>query len=479
MRHIDRRSFVRLSASALLAAPLLAPACSSTGERRARAVHARIARGDTLRLAIVGVANQGGSNLDEVKHEHIVALCDVDSAYLSAASARFPDARAYRDFRELLADTRLDLDGVVISTPDHTHAPAAAMALKLGIGVYLEKPLTHTVAECRRLAELARANDNVTQMGTLIHAGDNYRRVVELIQSGAIGAITQVDCWCPKSWCCGTLTPGATPPPQLDWPLWQGPVPEQPYVNGIAPANWRSYWRYGTGTLGDMGCHILDLPFWALDLAGPRGDRCMVSASGPPLDAVGCPQWLEATWTFPGARADAIVGATRAGGDPLILRWFDGGRVPPTVQELGAKDGKDYFGRFMVCFQGTNGFVLANYGELLVLQCPDAVAPPRTLAASSGHHQEWINAIKTGRATGNGSPLCRFEYAAPLTEMVLLGTVAYRAGTAFEWDRRNGVARSAHGALGASAPGSADRERAADSCIVALLSEPYRDDWQL
>lgn len=190
----------------------------------------------------------------------------------------------------------------------------------------------------------------------------------------------------------------------------------------------------------------------------------MVSALGPPLDAVGCPQWLEATWAFPGAQADALVGAPRAGGDPLILRWFDGGRVPPTVRELGEKDGKDYFGRFMVCFQGTNGFVLANYGEMLVLQCADAVVPPRTIPASPGHHQEWIYAIKTGRATGEGSPLCRFEYAAPLTEMVLLGTVAYRAGTSFEWNRRNGAVRFSN---------------ASRSSVEPSLSEAYRSGWHL
>ncbi|MDZ4832030.1 MAG: Gfo/Idh/MocA family oxidoreductase [Phycisphaerae bacterium] len=441
---LDRRSFLATTA-ALGAAALWPVACQTTPARPRRAA------GEPLRLGIVGVANQGGANLEKVSSEKIVALCDVDADYLAAAGARFSDAKRFRDFRELLADPALDLDGVVISTPDHTHAPAASLALRRGLGVYLEKPLTHTIEECRALAALARANSCVTQMGTLIHAGNNYRRVVEFIRSGAIGRTTQVDCWCPKAWCCGQRTPGAAAPARLDWTLWQGPIPESDYIEGIAPANWRSYWKYGTGTLGDMGCHILDLPFWALELDGPRGDRVTATADGPALEAVGCPKWVEATWVFP----DAVPN----GADPLILRWFDGGRVPPTVQELGGKDKQDYFGRFSVCFQGTKGFLMANYDEMLVLQVPDAVTPPTSIPNSLGHHREWLDALRQGATTGNGSPLCGFEYAAPLTELVLLGTVAYRTQRAVEWNRRASL-----GSL--------------DPTLRAALTEPYRAEWE-
>jgi len=450
---LDRRTFIRASIGIGLGATAVLNGCRAPGNRVRTRTAARAAHGGPMRLAIIGVAGQGGANLDAVKHEHIVALCDVDLTALDAAAKHVPGAVKFRDFRALLTDTTLDLDGVVISTPDHTHAPAAAMALRRGYGVYLEKPLTHSIETCRTLARLARTNECVTQMGTLIHAGGNHRRVVEAIQSGVIGSVTQVDCWCPKSWCCGTLTPGAVPPPQLDWNLWQGPIPFVDYIADVHPANWRRYWSYGTGTLGDMGCHILDLPMWALGLDEPRWSRCSVTAAGPPVDAIGCPAWLEATWVYP---RPSDPDQTML--DPLVVRWFDGGRVPPTVQELGAKDRTNYFDQYMVCFQGTKGFLFANYDEMRILMAGDSSPPPRSIADSPGHHREWLNALRTGTVTGDGAPLCRFEYAAPLTEMVLLGTVAYRSGTTIEWDRERGLINGT-------------------AATRALLREPYRDSW--
>jgi predicted dehydrogenase len=448
MHQLDRRRFLALGTAAVTS--LIAPwGCATARERVSARTSDRLKRGERLRLAIIGVANQGGSNLNAVQSERIVALCDVDSNYLAAVGASFADAKRFRDGRELLTDDSLDLDGVVISTPDHTHAPLAAMALRRGLATYVEKPLTHTVEECRVLGRLAASNRCITQMGTLIHAGSNYRRVVEMIRSGAIGRVTQVDTWCPKSWCCGKLTPGATPPPQLDWGLWQGPVPEAEYVEGVAPGNWRGHWRYGTGTLGDMGCHILDLPMWALGLNEAKWSRCDVRADGPPLDSVGCPPWLEVSWAFP--QGDL---------DPLVLRWFDGGRVPPLVQELGAKDRQDYFGRFMVCFQGTRGFLMANYGELLILQAGDVQTPPPSIPESRGHHREWLDAIAADRPEGEGSPLCNFAYSTALTELVLSGTIAYRLGRPLQWDRRRPVA-------------------ALDPDVQALCRSEYRQGWTL
>ncbi|MFO0895518.1 MAG: Gfo/Idh/MocA family oxidoreductase [Phycisphaerales bacterium] len=431
---LTRRTFIaRTAAGAALLGAGLAASCRAAARAAAARTAARLAAapGQRLRLGIIGVGGQGAANTAAVASEEIVALCDVDSRMLDAAAASHPGASRWVDYRRMLADETLDLHGVVISTPDHSHAPAAAMAMERGLAVYVEKPLTHTVEECRMLQTLAERHGVVTQMGTLIHAGENYRRVVEMIRGGVIGRVTAVDCWCPKSWCCGQLTPGAVPPPQLDWDLWQGPIPPQPYVDGVTPANWRRYWAWGSGTLGDMGCHILDLPFWALELQGAAGRRYQVEAFGPAdaraPDAVGCPPWLEVTWAFP-----------QEGRDPLILRWFDGGRVPPTVQELGGKDRQDYFGRFMVCFQGTSGFLMANYGEYLLLPPGLFAGGPGVLpriAASPGHHLEWLNAIRGGNQSGDQSPLCRFDYAAPLTELVLMGCVAWRANRAVEWDR--------------------------------------------
>ncbi|MBM3495543.1 MAG: Gfo/Idh/MocA family oxidoreductase, partial [Armatimonadetes bacterium] len=217
---------------------------------------------DKLAIGIVGVANRGGANLDGVASQDIVALCDVDERYLDRAATAFPAAARYTDFRKMIQEARLD--AVVISTPDHTHAPAAALALRRDLDVYCEKPLTHTVHEARVLADLARRRRRVTQLGTQIHAGSNYRRVVELIRAGAIGEITEVHVWCGGGYSGGDR-PSETPPVPagLHWDLWTGPAPERPYHPAYVPHQWRGWWGFGNGTLGDMACHHMDLPFWA------------------------------------------------------------------------------------------------------------------------------------------------------------------------------------------------------------------------
>ena len=414
-----RRTFIAAATLGSIA-PWLA-SCATAPRRRPLRV-----QGEPLRLACIGTANRAWDNINEVRHERIVALCDVDGAYLARAAAEFPQARTFKDFRELLAvEAELDLDGVVVSTPDHTHAIATALALQAGLPVYCEKPLTRTVRELAVLRRLWQRHPVATQMGTQIHAGENYRRVVEAIRAGAIGRVTAVDCWQQKSWGDGRLTPGAVAPPTLDWELWQGPAPRRPYIEGVHPANWRRYWAYGSGTLGDMGCHIIDLPFWALDLQQRMRRPIEVFAEGPPVDAVGAPAWLEASWAF---EPDA------PGADPFVLRWFDGGRMSPFVQEIGAKDRVDYHGRFSVCFQGTEGALFANYGEMLLWPGSRAQAwtpPPPSIAPSIGHHREWLEAIRSGQPN---APLCGLPYATLLTELVLLGTVAYRANAPLRYD---------------------------------------------
>ena len=419
------------------------------------------------RIALIGCAGRGADNLGDLlaAGAEIVALCDVSKSALDAATARGIQAPTFTDFRELIRRrVELRLDGVLVSTPDHTHAFATAMCLRARLPVYCEKPLTHTLAEARRIRELAESARVPTQMGTQIHATDNYRRVVELIRGGAIGRITSCDCWVNKSWCCGASTPVISPPADLNWELWQGPAPSADYIEGLTPANWRKYWKYGTGTLGDMGCHIIDLPFWALRLNPLNLGKVEVFADGPPKDEVGCPAWLEVSWAIAQAKQD-----------PLVIRWFDGERISPTAQEIGAKDKQDYHGRFNVMFQGTDGFLLANYGEYLIL--PPALASSRpapstvgTLAASIGHHREWIDAILDPNATGAATdasrieraqrPMCHFEKSTLLTEFVLAGTVAYRAGGRVSYDFRTG---------GVSGAPTAE----------ALLAEPTRAGWSL
>ena len=265
---------------------------------------------ERLNLAIVGCGNKGWHNVQELASQNIVALCDVDSNYLGRAAGVYSEATRYADYRKMLDQEQNRIDAVVVSTADHTHAPATVAALALGKHVYCEKPLTHTVAEARVIAELAAKNGCATQMGTQIHAGDNYRRVVEWIQSGVIGNVTEVYCWCNKGWSDGRFEPWDQPvPPNLDWNLWLGPAPMRPYSPNIHPANWRRFWLYGSGTFGDMACHVMDLPFWALDLQHPISVAC----EGPPVHPDGTPAWVKATYEF------------ESNGQPLKLYWSDGG----------------------------------------------------------------------------------------------------------------------------------------------------------
>ena len=378
---------------------------------------------DKLNIGIIGVANRATANIGGVKGENIVALCDVDANYLNKAKADFPKAEGYADFRKLLE--RTDLDAVVISTADHTHAPAAAMAMRLGMHVYCEKPLTHSVHEARTLAKIAADNKRVTQMGSQIHAGSNYRRVVELVQANAIGGVKEVHVWCGKGWSNGRYSAESKPAPaNLNWDLWLGPAPERAYQEKVHPANWRRFWDFGGGTLGDMGCHYMDLPFWALKLRHPDS----VEAEGPPVHAEGTPDDLKVRWTYP----------ARENMPAVTMSWYDGGAKPKILAEIpmreDGKGKKESWGNG-VLFVGEKGMLLADYGRLRLLpdeQFKDFAPPPKTIAESMGHYNEWIHAIKNG-----GQSLCNFDYSGALTETVLLGNVAYRAGEKFGWDGAN------------------------------------------
>lgn len=209
---------------------------------------ARVSPNEKLNLGVIGVAGRGGDNLQGVSGENIVALCDVDDRRLGAAAQRFPAAKTFSDFRKLLE--LQDLDAVVVSTPDHTHAVASVGALERGLHLYCEKPLTRTVSEARIVTELARQKKRVTQLGTQIHAGNNYRRTVELVRAGVVGAVREVHVWCSARYG-GSPRPKATPPvpPNLHWDLWLGPVPEIPYEPEYAPFGWRNWWAFGGGSI--------------------------------------------------------------------------------------------------------------------------------------------------------------------------------------------------------------------------------------
>ncbi|MEZ6092566.1 MAG: Gfo/Idh/MocA family oxidoreductase [Pirellulaceae bacterium] len=366
-----------------------------------------------LKILCVGTANRAAADIDGVKGEDIVGLCDIDKNYLDRAAAQFKGATLYRDYREMIDKEADRADAIVIGTADHSHAPASIRAINAGLHCYCEKPLTHTVTEARIIAEAAKAKGVATQLGTQIHAGDNYRRVVEIVKSGVLGDVTDVHVWVGKGWGGGERPEGGEQPPAtLDWDLWLGPAPERPYVAGrYHPANWRRWWDFGQGTLGDMACHYMDLPFWALDLRHPTSCR----AEGPEVHPETCPLGLKVIYQFP-ARGDLA---------PLRLTWYDGNLTPREVAgERVPSSG--------VMFVGTEGHMFASYGNYKLFpkeKFADFQPPEQTIPASIGHHAEWIKACKEGSPT-----TCNFDYSGALTEAVLLGNVAYRTGKELQWD---------------------------------------------
>jgi predicted dehydrogenase len=376
---------------------------------------------EKLNIACIGTANRARADIDGVVHENIVALCDVDSGYLDRCAAWFTEngkgkPALFRDYRTMLADAADTFDAVVVGTTDHHHAPATIRALRAGKHVYCEKPLTHTVAEARLIAETAREQGVATQLGTQIHAGSNYRRCVEIIQGGVIGDVTEAHVWVNKAWGGGELPEKADPVPEtLDWDLWLGPAPERPYAAGrYHPANWRRWWDFGQGTLGDMACHYMDLPFWALKLKHPT--HC--EAEGPEPHPHTCPLGLIVRYEFP----------ARDSMPPVKLTWYDGNMVPKKINDQPVPANG-------IMFVGTEGMMFASYSNyrLFPQQKFAGFQPPEpTIPDSIGHHKEWIQACKEGTPT-----TCNFDYSGALTETVLLGNVAYRSGTGFAWDAAN------------------------------------------
>ena len=375
---------------------------------------------EKLNIGVIGTANRAAENIKGVDSENIVAICDVDEGLLNAAKQRFPGATAYTDFRKMLEQK--NVDAVVVSTADHTHAVATVHSLESGRHVYCEKPLTHTLSECRIVMETARKHKKLaTQLGTQIHAWDNYHRVVELIQSGAIGTVEEVHVWV-NSVYTAPGKPKETPPvpANLNWDLWLGPIPHHDYFPDYHPRWWRKYWDFGGGSLADMGCHHIDLSHWSLNLRTPES----VEAEGPTPDPYACSAWMIARYRYP----------ARGKQPPVNLTWYhgekDGKEVRPPHFEQGLlpKWGNGSL------FVGSKGMLLAEYGRYVLLPEKDFAGfqpPKQTIPKSIGHHEEWIYACKTGAPT-----TCNFEYGGTLTEAVLLGNVAYRTGKKIEWDSK-------------------------------------------
>ena len=412
-RETNRRSFLRCSTGLAAGLWLVGSRVRASGPSPA----------DKLNIGLVGVGGRGADNLKSVSGQNIVALCDVDEGNLGRAATQFPAAKTYHDFRKLLEQK--NIDAIVVSTPDHVHAAVALPALQLRKHVYCEKPLTHNITEARGLAQYAVAYRMATQMGNGGHSSENTRRVVELVRAGAIGTVKEVHAWTDRPiWPQGIAKrPEAQPVPKgLHWDLWLGPAPERAYNAAYHPFKWRGWWDFGTGALGDMGCHIIDAAYWALDLRNPS----RIEAKSAPVNTETAPEWSIIRYTFP---------ATRDRG-PVTLVWYDGGKLPPAELFDGHAPKPGSNGSIFV---GTKGRLLSERARLLPEKDFEGYKRPEpTIPRSPGHHEEWIDACKTGKPTGTS-----FDYAGPLTELVLLGNVALRKGFPIEWDGLTGMVTNA------------------------------------
>ncbi len=387
---------------------------------------------DTLNIACIGVGGMGRNDVRGVEGENLVALCDVDWNAAEDAFRSYPRARRYRDYRKMFEKEAKGIDAVTISTPDHSHAAAALLALRAGKHVFCQKPLARTLGEVRAMVlEAARRPRQVTQMGNQGHANEGTRQIREWVEAGVIGAVREVHYWTNRPiWPQGMDRPTAlhSPPPSLDWNLWLGPAAERPYNPAYAPFNWRGWWDFGTGALGDMACHGMDAAFWALDLRYPSS---VVPETTRRYDE-SPPRSSRVVYSFP----------ARGSRGPISVVWRDGGLWPPrpagfpdTLQWPPAEIG----GQMWV---GDAGAILAGiYGEEPRLLDPardadlKANPPQQKYERSPGVYAEWIETIKGGfpnRSTFGG-------HAGPLTEMVLLGCLAVRAGQPLLIDPEKGA----------------------------------------
>ncbi len=416
----SRRSFLRGSAAGGLGLLLLP---------------ARLARGysanEKVDVAFIGVGGVARGNRARMKRlasdANIVALCDVDEKNLAAALAQHEGAKSHRDYRKMLEEQK-GIDAVVVSTPDHSHFPASILAMQLGKGVATEKPMAHTVWEARQLAIAAKKYGVATQMENEHHAKDALRQQVEWVQSGAIGEVREVHIFSNRPiWPQGMKKrpPSEKAPPHTDWDLWIGPAPYRDYHKGLHHFAWRGWWDFGTGALGDMGCHQFDPVFWALELGQP--DAVWAEQVGN-TDESG-PTSAVVTYEFP----------ARVKLPPVTVKWFEGKTKVPRPKAL--EEGRKLPSGGIV-YYGSKETLLAKHPpitEIVPKSRARRFRPPSAfIRRSPGHYKEWLDAIKGGEPASSNF----VDYSGPLTELVLLGNLAIRSGEKIEWDAKKLIATS-------------------------------------
>ncbi len=390
---------------------------------------------DKLNLAFIGCGGRGANHVDDLSGENIVAFCDVDEVRAAATFEKYPDVPRFKDYRVMLDTMGDQIDAVVISTPDHTHTLPALAAMQLGKHVYVEKPLTHNIGEARQLLEASRNYNVVTQMGNQGASMDCNARFAEMVQGGTIGEVHTAHVWTNRPvWPQGVPTPlGMKKAPKtLDWNLWLGPAPYRNYDPAYMPFKWRGWWDFGTGALGDMGCHLLDPVYRALRLESPASAEASCTTvwvddfveanyfdSCPPSSRVKLDFDKYYKVNNESSNVEYIVPKT-------TLWWYDGGLKPPRPEELpsnaafGSWDGG-------ILLEGAKGKIIANnYGDDAMVLSPSGDlrserSSPRLPRYTGTHQEVWAEACK-----GNGKASSPFEYAVPLTETLLMGNLAVR-----------------------------------------------------
>jgi predicted dehydrogenase len=446
--HISRRRFIKyssLAGAAAFAAPYIMRAQDQSPNNK-------------LNIGVIGAGGKGSSDTDSCADENIVALCDVDQNTLNKRGQKYPSAKLFKDYRKMLEEMK-NIDAVIVATPDHIHAPASIMAMKMGKHVFCQKPLTHSVYEARTMRETAKKYKVATQMGNQGSAESGLRRAVEAIQGGVIGEVRQLYVWSNRPiWPQGIdRPPGSDPVPEsLDWDLWLGPAPERPYKADTYHAfKWRGWQDFGTGALGDMACHTVNMPFRALKMGYPTS----IEAKSSGINKETYPKSSEIRFEFP----------ARDGMPPLTFTWFDGGNKPndDVLRHVNAhyaeqkdKDGKPKKVPASACLLvGKKGQLFSpdDYGAQFYLQFDSEGFKParsrvedkdveheavrdiaKSVPRSPGHYKEWLDACKGGKPAYSN-----FDVAAYLTEIILLGCVALRTGKKLDWDGPNLKAKNA------------------------------------
>ena len=437
---VSRRQFI--SAAAGVSAFTLVP-------RHVLGAPGQLSANNRLNIAGVGLGGMGSNDIRRVPTENIVALCDVDQRRVAAAAKDFPRAKVHTDFRKML-EAQKDIDAVMVATPDHHHAVVTMMALRMGKHVFCQKPLTHSVREALEVARAAKEAKVATQMGNQGQAEEGARLTCEYIWAGTIGKVREIHSWSnrrPDISPRGIPRPKDTPPvpAELNWDLWLGPAPERPYHPCYHPFRWRGWWDFGTGVLGDIGCHNLSAAFKALKLGWPTSvEACSTHWNAPEeIKRETAPLASIVTYRFP------------AEGDrgEILLRWYDGGMMPPLPLEV--ERGRNIFTGDGTLIVGDQGMLL-GHRLLPESRMAEVGKPPQVLPRSPGHYREWIDACKGGKPAGSDF----VNHAGLLAAVVLMGNIAIRTQEKLYWD--------------------ADKLQFTRSeAANQLLHPPYRQGWTL